>query len=43
VDKLLRETRLDEQLKFLGLWDEWTSGERGRQPGPGPIHHAATQ
>ncbi|HYM12228.1 MAG TPA: M20/M25/M40 family metallo-hydrolase [Bryobacterales bacterium] len=43
VEKLMRDTRLDEQLKFLGLWDEWTSGERGRQPGPGPLHHAATQ
>jgi carboxypeptidase Q len=31
VEKLLKETRLDEQLKFLGLWDEWSSGRRGRQ------------
>jgi len=30
VEKLLRETRLDDQLKFLGLWEEWTRGERGR-------------
>jgi len=31
VETLLRDTRLDEQLKFLGLWDEWTRGQRGRQ------------
>ena len=31
VEKLLQDTRLDDQLKFLGLWGEWTSGERGRQ------------
>ena len=30
VEKLLKDTRLDDQLKFLGLWGEWTSGERGR-------------
>ena len=30
VEKLLQETRLDDQLKFLGLWEQWTSGSRGR-------------
>ncbi|MBI3778595.1 MAG: M20/M25/M40 family metallo-hydrolase, partial [Gammaproteobacteria bacterium] len=30
VEKLLQETRLDDQLKFLGLWEQWTSGARGR-------------
>lgn len=30
MEKLLRDTRLDDQLKFLGLWDEWVSGARGR-------------
>jgi hypothetical protein len=30
MEKLLRDTRLDDQLKFLGLWDEWASGARGR-------------
>ena len=31
VAQLMRDTRLDEQLKFLGLWSEWESGERGRR------------
>jgi carboxypeptidase Q len=31
VDELLRRTQLDDQLKFLGLWDDWTKGRRGRQ------------
>ncbi len=30
VEQLMRETRLDDQLKFLGLWEEWVRGERGR-------------
>ncbi|HZS51967.1 MAG TPA: M20/M25/M40 family metallo-hydrolase [Bryobacterales bacterium] len=33
IARLLRETRLDEQLKFLGLWQEWESGRRGRRDG----------
>jgi Zn-dependent M28 family amino/carboxypeptidase len=32
VEKLLKETDLDEQMKFLGLWEEWEQGLRGRQP-----------
>lgn len=32
VEKLLNETDLDEQMKFLGLWEEWAQGLRGRQP-----------
>ena len=24
VDRLLKDTRLDDQMKFLGLWDDWT-------------------
>ncbi len=31
VEKLLKDTRLDDQLKFLGLWDEWANGRRGRR------------
>ena len=31
VERLLEDTRLDDQLKFLGLWDEWKSGQRGRE------------
>jgi hypothetical protein len=29
VEKLLRETRMDEQMKALGQWDEWKAGKRG--------------
>ena len=31
VERLLEDTRLDEQLKFLGLWEDWKSGRRGRK------------
>ena len=30
LDKLLADTRLDDQMKFLELWEEWENGERGR-------------
>jgi carboxypeptidase Q len=30
VERLLEDTRLDDQLKFLDLWDEWKDGRRGR-------------
>ena len=29
VDKLLKDTKLDEQMKGLGQWDDWVSGRRG--------------
>jgi carboxypeptidase Q len=29
VDKLLRETKLDEQMKGMGQWDDWVAGKRG--------------
>lgn len=29
VDKLLKDTKLDEQMKALGQWDDWLSGRRG--------------
>lgn len=29
VDKLLKDTKLDEQMKALGQWDDWVSGKRG--------------
>ncbi len=29
VDKLLKDTKLDEQMKALGQWDDWVSGRRG--------------
>lgn len=31
VGAILRRTGLAAQMKFLGLWDDWESGERGRQ------------
>jgi carboxypeptidase Q len=32
VEQLLKETGLDEEMKIEGLWPQWTSGQRGRQP-----------
>ena len=32
IEALMKETRLDQQFKTLGLWDDWQSGARGRQP-----------
>jgi Zn-dependent M28 family amino/carboxypeptidase len=29
VDKLLKDTKLDEQMKALGQWDDWAAGRRG--------------
>lgn len=29
VEKLLAATKLDEQMKALGQWDEWAAGKRG--------------
>jgi Zn-dependent M28 family amino/carboxypeptidase len=31
IDQTLRDTHLDEQLKVLGVWQEWETGKRGRQ------------
>ena len=31
IESLMRRTQLDDQLKFLGLWDDWKSGRRGRR------------
>jgi carboxypeptidase Q len=30
LEDLLEDTRLDDQMKFLGLWDDWEQGRRGR-------------
>jgi Zn-dependent M28 family amino/carboxypeptidase len=30
VNKLITDTRLDEQMKMFGQWDDWASGKRGR-------------
>jgi Zn-dependent M28 family amino/carboxypeptidase len=32
LDVLVKETDLDQQMKLLGYWDAWQSGERGRKP-----------
>ena len=32
LDVLVQETGLDQQMKLLGYWDAWQSGERGRKP-----------
>ena len=32
LDTLVKETGLDQQLKALGYWEAWQSGERGRKP-----------
>jgi carboxypeptidase Q len=32
LDILVKETGLDQQLKLLGYWDAWQSGQRGRRP-----------
>ena len=29
VDKLLKDTKLDEQMKAMGQWDDWVAGKRG--------------
>lgn len=29
VDKLLKETKLDEQMKAMGQWEDWVAGRRG--------------
>ena len=34
VERLLDDTRLDDQLKFLGLWEDWKKGKRGRGQSP---------
>jgi carboxypeptidase Q len=32
LDVLVKETGLDQQLKALGYWEGWQSGQRGRKP-----------
>src|ERR1022692_2425088 len=31
IEQTLDETHLDQELKDMGVWDEWASGKRGRQ------------
>ena len=32
IEKLMSDTGLAEEMKLEGLWPQWTSGDRGRQP-----------
>src|SRR5215813_1207379 len=32
MEALVKETGLDQQMKLLGYWEAWQSGERGRKP-----------
>jgi len=32
METLLKETGVDQQMRFLGYWDAWQSGARGRRP-----------
>jgi carboxypeptidase Q len=32
IEKLMKETGLDQQLKTLGMWADWESSARGRKP-----------
>jgi carboxypeptidase Q len=32
LEVLIKETGLDQQLKLLGYWDAWQTGQRGRKP-----------
>jgi carboxypeptidase Q len=32
IERLMKETGLDQQLKILSYWDAWQSGARGRKP-----------
>jgi carboxypeptidase Q len=32
IERLLKDTHLDEKMENLGYWDPWQSGARGRKP-----------
>jgi len=32
IDRLLKETHLDEKMMQLGYWEPWQKGARGRKP-----------
>ena len=32
IEKTMKETGLDQQMKLLDYWDAWQSGDRGRKP-----------
>jgi CRISPR/Cas system CSM-associated protein Csm2 small subunit len=31
IETLVKVTKLDEQMKLLGVWDDWNAGKRGRE------------
>jgi hypothetical protein len=31
IDQTLHESHLDQELKDMGMWDEWANGKRGRE------------
>jgi carboxypeptidase Q len=31
IEQTLRESHLDQELKNMGVWDEWANGKRGRE------------
>ena len=31
IEQTLHETHLDQELKGMGMWDEWANGKRGRE------------
>lgn len=32
IEAMLKQTGLDQQLQMVGVWKQWQSGARGRQP-----------
>jgi hypothetical protein len=30
IQQTLRETHMDDEMKAMGMWDEWANGKRGR-------------
>lgn len=32
IEETMHETHLDQEMKGMGMWDEWATGKRGRQP-----------
>lgn len=32
IEQLMKDTGLDDEMKTLGLWPAWASGQRGRRP-----------
>ncbi|MBI1740387.1 MAG: M20/M25/M40 family metallo-hydrolase, partial [Candidatus Koribacter versatilis] len=31
IEQTMHETHLDEEMKAMGMWEEWASGKRGRE------------